>query len=623
MGSVVEFDVSELLKGYGIKRIAKIGKSTLRAEYYDIPIVTTFSFDDFTASMKRFRKEAEKRITSNGAAAAKIVDDLVLYVTKVTSDYCEAGGGGDSGNCSDAGNNSGVVSVGADSSDSGNNNGILKMSPKAAKVSCSMDEWRISLKAKYDQLKLTAEEQLPGLWLPLEFAISVRSIMHTKNITLPFIAVILGPPSSFKSVAVDMFEGARHTFQTDDFSPKAFVSHNSAVSNEELAKIDLLPKIVNKMFLVPELSPLFTTKDDELANVFGIITRIADGKGYVNDTGAKGHRGYRGRMMFTWLGAAVDIPYKIHKLLSTLGPKLYFIRLPASPETEEDLLRLMQLDDFKERLQAVNKVLYDYLEYLESCPAMEPDPDIGGMLRIKWDAADKRQEQTQRYIIRLAELLAHLRGTVPTWETQDTQGLDYAYATPYIENPKRAITQLFNLARGHALSQGREYITVDDDLPLIIKVVLSGTTSIERVKVLNALLEEDQDGGYMSVNDVVNVTKTSDTTAKKAMAEFTALGLVNLIRLGDNEDGTEDPNAEIQIRLRSGFEWFLTVEFRKLKGGYMPGDFSQHLIKRVGRPPLPNGKKIYPHVEKKSDSSTFGSWEEVTREGRRVEAGGE
>ena len=43
---------------------------------------------------------------------------------------------------------------------------------------------------------------------------------------------------------------------------------------------------------------------------------------------AEGHRGYSGKMMFTWVGAAVDIPHKVHKYLGTLGPKLYFLRLP-------------------------------------------------------------------------------------------------------------------------------------------------------------------------------------------------------------------------------------------------------------------------------------------------------
>src|SRR5215204_164649 len=604
MGSV-EFVVSDQLKSYGITRIAQIGKSVLRAEYYDIPIVTKFDFDDFTASMNRFRKEAVKRITSNGTDAEKIVDDLVLYVTKMMADYYEANGNSYSStsNGGDGGNS--VGSVG------GNGDTVLKMTAKATKSDCSMNDWSIALKQKYDDLKSITEAMLPGLWLPLEFAISVRAILHIRNINLPFIAVVLGPPSSFKSVAVDMFEGARYAFPTDDFSAKAFVSHNSGVSDEQLAKIDLLPKIVNKMFLVPELSPLFTTKDDELANVFGIITRIADGKGYVSDTGAKGHRGYRGRMMFVWLGAAVDIPHKIHKMLSNLGPKLYFLRLPAMSETENDLLQLLKQDDFRQRLHAVNDALYDYLEYFESCPKMEPDPEVGNIPRIDMNAADERQDDAQRYIIRLAELLAHLRGSVATWETEGTQGLDYAYSTPYIENPKRAIQQLFNLARGHALSQGRNHITIEDDLPLIVKVVISGAASIERVRVFNTLLSK-RGGCYMTVTDVLEATKTSDTTAKRVMAEFTALGLVDLIRLGERADGSPDPNTEIQIKLRDGFGWFLTDEFRNLKGGYVPGDFSQYLVKRAGKQQSPNGKKIHPHVGEKN--KIFGSWEEVTPE---------
>ena len=60
------------------------------------------------------------------------------------------------------------------------------------------------------------------------------------------------------------------------------------------------------------------------------MTRVLDGHGYESDTGAHGHRGYNEPMMFVWIGAAVDIPYKVHKLLGTLGPKLYFLRLPSN-----------------------------------------------------------------------------------------------------------------------------------------------------------------------------------------------------------------------------------------------------------------------------------------------------
>ena len=72
----------------------------------------------------------------------------------------------------------------------------------------------------------------------------------------------------------------------------------------------------------------------------------------------------------------------------------------------------------------------------------------------------------------LAKLLAHLRCVVPTWETKGTQASDYAYTIATIEEPDRAITQLRNLARGHALSQGRNYIIIED-IPIIVKVVFS------------------------------------------------------------------------------------------------------------------------------------------------------
>src|SRR5918997_6617892 len=144
MGSV-EFEVSERLKAYGIKRIAQIGELTLRAEYHDIPIVTKFDFDDFTASMKRLRKEAEKYITSNGVAPEKVIEDLVLHVTKVTSDYYEKIGGNGNGSAA-SGNSGGVAEVGTGDT-------VLKMATWPHKSSCNREDWRKDVLTKYNNLK--------------------------------------------------------------------------------------------------------------------------------------------------------------------------------------------------------------------------------------------------------------------------------------------------------------------------------------------------------------------------------------------------------------------------------------------------------------------------------------
>ena len=81
------------------------------------------------------------------------------------------------------------------------------------------------------------------------------------------------------------------------------MSHNTSVSEEELTNIDMLPKIGNNMFLTPELTPTFTVKDEDLIKILGIITRIADGQGFISNSGAHGQRGYDQKIMFTWVGA--------------------------------------------------------------------------------------------------------------------------------------------------------------------------------------------------------------------------------------------------------------------------------------------------------------------------------
>jgi hypothetical protein len=512
---------------------------------------------DWSRTAKRIEKELEE---------SSFKQEVIQFVLKDMSDNFQTviasskGNGSSSTTSNTAGAK--IISVG------GNNWRGPKMAQKAIRADCTIEEWRTRVQEKYEALKEITNEEAEGLWTPLEFAISIKCILNIADISLPVIGVILGPPSSWKTVAVNMSKGARDTFGVDSFSPKAFVSHNTNMTEEELQQNDLLPKIKDKFFMVPELSPLFTSREEDLENIIGMIVRIGDGEGYTSASGAKGVRGYEGPIMFCWIGAAASIPYKIHKQLSKLGPKMYFLRLPMVEEDEDELLEWMRQNNFKERMNAIKTAYFDYLECLESCPEMKIDPE-SGVPKIEVAADNPEQEQAQRRIIYLAEMLAHLRGTVETWETQGTQGLDYAYASENIENPKRVMTQLFNLARAHALSQGRSYITVEDDIPLIIKVVLSGAASIERVKLLDLLLSRSKDKRY-TPEEVAEAIGTSINTAKRVMTEFKALKLVEY----------EDLVGTISIRLRSGFDWFFTPEFKRLKGDFMTGDFKGQLVRK-------------------------------------------
>jgi hypothetical protein len=525
---IVEFEVPERLKKLGTERIAK-EYGTIVVHHANIPIRFAIASKDWDKAMKSFRRKAADVIPDK--------ETIQAIEACLSKNYLE------------------IVSP------SGADNNVEQNSPNPneeviEKIDVSFDNWYSTLIEKYQMLYSTVQDKIPTIWPSLEFALSVKSILNIKDCTLPFAGILLASPGSAKTVAIQLFKGWRHTYFTDSFSAKAFVSHSTAVSREELAEIDMLPKIKERMLLTPELAPLFTSREEDLSNNFGIITRILDGHGYVSDSGAHGQRGYPEDIMFVWLGAAVEIPYAVQKLLGNLGHRLYFLRPPKTTKSEDDYLTQLSKNDFAERVGAVRAALFEYLQWLEGCPLME---FANGLPKMRWNA-DKDDEQAKRCIIRLAKLLGHLRGAVLTRETKDTQGLNYAYTTAIIEEPDKALTPLYNLARGHALSQGRDHVTMDD-VPLVIRVVLSSAASIERVKALNLLIENK---GLLDTSQLADGMNTSKHTALRTMAEFKALELCHVIQLGEGD------NAIKQIQLKPEFSWFLTEEFKDLRKDFEP-----------------------------------------------------
>jgi hypothetical protein len=426
-------------------------------------------------------------------------------------------------------------------------------------------EWQTKLIEKYRNLYKTVNDNMSELWIPLNFALSIKTILNIKGCTLPFAGILLGPPSSLKSQVVELFRKWRTTYFTDNFTPRTFISHYAGLKEEQLKKIDMLPKIKDKMFLCSELSPMFMKKEEELNEIIGLLTRVLDGHGLTTDTGACGQRSYEGEHMFTWVGAAVDIPYRTHKLMGSIGPKLYFLRLPKTKTKEEDLLVAIENDDFLPKMNKIRTALLEYLNWFDSCPVDDENTvKENNLVKIQWNS-QMDDEYARHILARIALLLAHLRGVVPTWETHGTQGSDYAYATARIEDPRRAARQLTNLARGHALSQGRTFIAIQD-LPLPIKVVMS-TASIDRTNIFRLLIANK---GKLTTTVIEKSLNTSPPTALRIMAELKAVELVDL-----KEPGAQ--TEEKEITLKPEFDWFLTDEFQELLEGFEGSDNSEYV----------------------------------------------
>ena len=128
----------------------------------------------------------------------------------------------------------------------------------------SAEEWQKKLEEQYKELKKVVIDNIPEIWPGLEFELSTLRILNILGCNLPFIGLILGRPSSYKTQIISLLSKWYCAYYTDDFTAKSFVSHSTSVSKEELAEIDMLPKIKNRLFLTPELAPIFTVKDEDL-----------------------------------------------------------------------------------------------------------------------------------------------------------------------------------------------------------------------------------------------------------------------------------------------------------------------------------------------------------------------
>jgi hypothetical protein len=80
---------------------------------------------------------------------------------------------------------------------------------------------------------------------------------------------------------------------------------------------------------------------------------------------------------------AVDIPYKVYRLLGNLGFKIYFFRLPINEKTNQELLECMS-GRFSKKKTNIQSALYEYLGWFEIGPDLIHD-EQSGLYKMQWD----------------------------------------------------------------------------------------------------------------------------------------------------------------------------------------------------------------------------------------------
>jgi predicted transcriptional regulator len=552
-----QFEITDEMRNLGVSRICIVGKNLLVYNAREEPAYCQYDRDDLTKTLNRLGKALKNSHEFDNETIEKIL--ILLSQVMLSWETANREVEGKDRSTYEKARMAEIAAIKAE---------IERV--KNANVGITSEKWQIGLVERCNELHNVVNANIPEIWPGLEFGLSSLRILNIHECTLPFIGIILARPSSYKTVGLNLLKPWYCIFYTDSFSPKAWITHTTAVdSEEELMKIDMLAKVKDRHFLTPELAPIFTLDEKDLGLIFGTITRIADGHGLASDSGAHGHREY-GDTMFVWTGAAVDIPYKIYKLLAGLGFKIYFFRLPYKEKTEDELLKQMK-EKFNEKKANIESVLHEYLVWFEIGPDLIHD-EQSDLRRMRWND-EKDDEQALRWIIKLANVLKHLRCIAQTWAIQDNcQGSNYAYSVTQPESPERAIEVLKNLARGHALLTGRNFITLED-ISIVVKTVLS-TANIDKVGVVYRLIANN---GKLTTKEIEKSLNVSRPTALRNMVELKAIGLVDLEEEKVPASPGNPPYNEKSITLKKEFDWLRGEEFQNLREGFEPVDNREFL----------------------------------------------
>lgn len=409
----------------------------------------------------------------------------------------------------------------------------------------TVTEWQATIGAHF-----------PDLAFPAKVCASVLSQLLIHDVHNPFALVLTDAPSTGKTICVNFFDGLKGiSYATDNFTPAAFVSNIAGRSSKQLEEIDLLPRIRHKLLLVRELATMLSENDDALRNRLGQLTRVLDGEGLLVESGVYGQRGYQGEFNFMMIGASTPFPLRVWKLMSGMGHRLFFLGIHSRTKSEEDLVMQSSGTPFKKKEKACKQATHDlmYRVWRENQHGVE------------W-AYDADDPDVLRFIARFALLLRRLRAEILVWKDHGADGQEITSTKPSIEDPSRINTCLTNLARGHAVLNGRKSLTTED-LQVVAAVALD-TAPDPRPQLLKHLL---RGGGTITVERIMQEMNISRYTAEKEAHKFLKLGLCD----GNVEDTSSWEPSYTMVPQTGKNTIVLKEEFRWLLGEEMEGLLTQ------------------------------------------------
>ncbi len=383
-----------------------------------------------------------------------------------------------------------------------------------------------------EQVKEEITKRFPDIWELVEPILCTYTTLSLKQLSGCPALILVGKPAGEKTTALGFFYSVESSYVSDEFTPRAFVTHAANLSPESLEEIDLLPRIVRKALITAELAPLFSLQKDKLTENLGTLTRVLDGEGYNKDSGVYGQRGYSGDYKFVWLGATTPIKNTIWQTMGSMGNRLFFLSVKDKERSNDDYVSMFTGKSYDQKCKECRGIIKSFLDnHFKKYPIRD----------FEWVS---KNEDVLKKIIAYAQFLSKARASFSIWKSSDSSG-DYDYNAPLFEEPPRIINFLLNLAKGHALINNREEIC-EEDLNVVKQVCLS-SMPFDRYKLIQLLIKHD---GTLSNELIRNELGCSDEKARVVMNSLHILGIVDINHI---PFGTEPGRPATVIILKD--EW--------------------------------------------------------------------
>lgn len=246
------------------------------------------------------------------------------------------------------------------------------------------------------------------------------------------------------------------------------------------------------------------------------------------------------------LAGSTPLAPRVWRVMGNLGSRLYFLNMNSPEDSVESLVAQIDSGNWRDKQDRCRDITHELLKTL-----WNTHPE--GVL---WDR-DRDSMEVKVIVARCARLLSKMRGVINIWKEPIEDGMTTSHTEPIIERPRRINQSLYNLARGHAIINGRNYIT-EDDLNVIVLTVMNSAQKF-RTKLFRGVVGNN---GVVTTSDVERILECSKPTAIEEMEKFRLLGI------GYISDGSEDEvgRPEKQLSINSEFGWFISDECKRIMG---------------------------------------------------------